>query len=461
MQQPGRRRSARSPARLPPTYSEPHADTKLDDFAIASLPAAAPGGSPPKPALQAMGFGAQGLKALFHIFNLPVCVVLLAFGEGLLGTFVYSSIAAVAGVQALLYAILFLFAASTTAQGWITFGHPAKVIGAANSSGPFDRGARALFGMRDFSQPADAGLAHARQVHIDVAGSSGARLGAWHTLPCSHTRDVLEMVARGEATADAAFDQALRTRPVDDDGTSPLAALYLHGNFESRAKWVSTEHSRLLSSHFGLHVLVIDYRGFADSTGGPPTPDTLGEDAHAAIDWLSARGLPPSRVLLYGHSLGTGAAAQLALRLQAYGTMPFGAVLEAPFFSLRAAALTFPAALPLLALPGGLGLVLSRFMDGCRTADALVALPRLSVLILHGDEDTTVPIQHSVELVRRLRAARLPSAIRAAGGRGKAAIFRYETLEGCDHLQALLHPKTILALSEFVRAVAERQDQEA
>lgn len=75
----------------------------------------------------------------------------------------------------------------------------------------------------------------------------------------------------------------------------------------SRAKWVAAEHTRALTSHFDLHAVAIDYRGFADSAGGgAPTPERLVDDAMGAVEWLGARGVPPSRLVLYGHSLGSG-----------------------------------------------------------------------------------------------------------------------------------------------------------
>ena len=137
-----------------------------------------------------------------------------------------------------------------------------------------------------------------------------------------------------------------------------------------------------------------------------------------------------------------GVAAQLALRLQRAHTPAWGLVLEAPFFSLRSAALTFPAALPLLALPGARALVLRCFMDGLRTGEALRQLPALPLLILHGDEDVTVPIQHTQALVARMQSTCM---------RGRSAPCRVEVLRGCDHLQAILDVRTYTAISVFLR----------
>ena len=356
-------------------------------------------------------------------------------------------------VQLLLYAIAAALSASTTLQGWITFGHPAKRLGAANDAGPFDRGATTV-GIRDYTIPAQAGLPHARQVWVPT--SDGERLGAWHILPAAQSRRVAMQLAAGMA-GDAAFDGALNATAQQQSRDEPWAALYLHGNFESRAKWVSTKHAELLSYHFGLHVLLLDYRGFGDSSGGPPSVDTLPLDAMGAVRWFEARGIPPSRLLIYGHSLGSGVAAQLGLQLgsPAAGSLaagsptpPWALVLEGSFYSLRAAALTFPAALPLLALPGVPRLLLRCYLDGLRTADALLQIPHVPVLLLHGAMDSTVPIQHAVALERDVGRSR------PAG----AAPFRLVPLAGCDHLHAALEPSIIAHLGDFFDAVVAYHD---
>jgi pimeloyl-ACP methyl ester carboxylesterase len=256
---------------------------------------------------------------------------------------------------------------------------------------------------------------------------------------------------------DAAFDGALNATAQQQRSDEPWAALYLHGNFESRAKWVSTKHAELLSYHFGLHVLLLDYRGFGDSSGGPPSVETLPLDAMGAVRWFEARGVPPSRLLIYGHSLGSGVAAQLGLQLGSpaagspaagSSTPPWALVLEGSFYSLRAAALTFPAALPLLALPGVPRLLLRCYLDGLRTADALTQIPHVPVLLLHGASDSTVPIQHAVALERDV------GRCRPAG----AAPFRLVPLAGCDHLHAALEPSIIAHLGHFFDAVVAHHD---
>ena len=333
---------------------------------------------------------------------------------------------------------------------FLVFGHAAtRWVGAATSAGPYDRGAVLFLGRRDYSQPALVGLNHARNVR--VATADGESLGAWHALPSGRTcYEAAAQVANGRSTDDV-FDEAMTSAGVAGSEQEAwfAAALYLHGNFESRAKWVSVAHTRALST-LGLHVLCIDYRGFGDSTWRTsPDEQRLCEDACAAVRWLAARGIPPARVLLYGHSLGSGVAAQAALRLQREGTPAGALVLEAPFYSIRAAALSFPIALPLLALPFVEALLIAHWpLPGLRTHSALGELTQLPLLILHGGADATVPIQHSVALVKVVQASRHSSV-----GEGRA-YWAFEVLRGCDHLHAIFEPTTMPALTKLMDAAA-------
>jgi fermentation-respiration switch protein FrsA (DUF1100 family) len=78
----------------------------------------------------------------------------------------------------------------------------------------------------------------------------------------------------------------------------------------------------------GLGVLFLEYRGYGGNPGSP-TEEGLYRDARAALDFLSAQGVDPARVALYGESLGTGVAVRMA------SEHPVGAVvLEAPYSSV-------------------------------------------------------------------------------------------------------------------------------
>jgi abhydrolase domain-containing protein 12 len=60
------------------------------------------------------------------------------------------------------------------------------------------------------------------------------------------------------------------------------------------------------------HVIAIDYRGFADSSHAIPTEATIRIDALSAYNWILKQGVEPHRIILIGHSLGSGVATDLA-----------------------------------------------------------------------------------------------------------------------------------------------------
>jgi fermentation-respiration switch protein FrsA (DUF1100 family) len=124
----------------------------------------------------------------------------------------------------------------------------------------------------------------------------------------------------------------------------------------------------------GFGVFLAGYRGFGGDAGSPSEAG-LYADAEAALGWLAGQGVAPRRLTLYGESLGTGVAVEMALR------HPVGAVvLESPFTAL--ADLAPPYVLPPLARL----LTRDRFEN-------LVKAPslRAPLLVLHGDRDTLVP----------------------------------------------------------------------
>jgi alpha/beta superfamily hydrolase len=72
-------------------------------------------------------------------------------------------------------------------------------------------------------------------------------------------------------------------------------------------------------------VLVIDYRGFGDSSG-TPSEDGLVTDAKAAFDWLISNGKKAEDILIMGHSLGTGVSGQLGAQFNKEGIVCKGIV---------------------------------------------------------------------------------------------------------------------------------------
>jgi fermentation-respiration switch protein FrsA (DUF1100 family) len=177
--------------------------------------------------------------------------------------------------------------------------------------------------------------------------------------------------------------------------------LYFHGNGGTLVG--RRDRARRLGLD-GRGVLLVSYRGYSGSTGSP-TEEGLRMDARAAYDWLAAR-VPPTLIVLYGESLGSGVAVRLAADRSVGGL-----ILDAPFTSITDVARTRYWFAPVDGL----------LLDQYRSIDAIKAV-KAPLLVMHGDRDGVVPIG----LGERLFAA-------APGPK------RFVRLPGVDHVGVLEH----------------------
>lgn len=151
-------------------------------------------------------------------------------------------------------------------------------------------------------------------------------------------------------------------------GEGKRAVLFFHGNAGNAADRL--DRARLLHARFGLDIFLVDYRGYGRSTGSP-SEDGLYRDARAIYRAARERGFAPDRIVLFGESLGSAVAVELA------SESPVGAVvLETPFLSIREMAREHYPWVPAL-------LVRSRFDSAARVPS--IAAPKL-FLVAERDE---------------------------------------------------------------------------
>ena len=101
--------------------------------------------------------------------------------------------------------------------------------------------------------------------------------------------------------------------------------LFFHGNAGS------LENRTYKLNHFknlDLNFLIIAWRGF-NGNKGKPNEIGLYEDAKSAIKWLKMKGVDEKNIILYGESLGTGVAVEIAQNRNYAGV-----ILESPFTSM-------------------------------------------------------------------------------------------------------------------------------
>lgn len=149
--------------------------------------------------------------------------------------------------------------------------------------------------------------------------------------------------------------------------------LYFHGNAANaanRADKFDTMRSQ------GAGVFYLNNRGYGGSTGKPTEADNVA-DAGTAYAYLRGQGIAAKDIVLYGESLGSGQATQLAAK-EDVGAV----ILEAPLTStVDVGRRTY------FFLPLGL-LLTDTFANTVHVKNVKAPL-----LVLHGEQDGVIPVQ--------------------------------------------------------------------
>jgi len=153
--------------------------------------------------------------------------------------------------------------------------------------------------------------------------------------------------------------------------------IYFHGNGDT-LNWRVDRDRRIVADGDGL--LAVSYRGYEGSTGSPSEAG-LGLDAEAAYAFATTK-VAPERVVVWGHSLGTGVAVLLAAERK-IGAL----VLEAPYTSIADVAATRFPLLPIRLL-----------LSDPFHSDERIGKVTAPVLIFHGEKDDVIPISFGERL---------------------------------------------------------------
>ncbi|KAM4014300.1 lysophosphatidylserine lipase ABHD12-like [Anomaloglossus baeobatrachus] len=265
-------------------------------------------------------------------------------------------------------------------------------------------------------------------INFYLTSEDGVTLGIWHTLPAS----------RGDEAKDK--DQRWYERALADD--NPVI-IYLHGNGGTRAVDHRVQLMKVLSSA-GFHVLSLDYRGFADSTG-QPSEEGVTDDAIFLYEWVKtrSRGNP---VCLWGHSLGTGIATNAARKLQEKGNPADAVILEAPYTNIRDAGAFHPLGKIYHIFPGFEYFFLDTMaLDNIVfPSDENIKMLSSPLLILHAEDDHVVPSSMGKELHEIAVNSRHPRHVK---------LVLYPSELGYKHKYIYKDPKLSKTLWAFLNAM--------
>ncbi|CAG0921192.1 unnamed protein product [Notodromas monacha] len=186
---------------------------------------------------------------------------------------------------------------------------------------------------------------------------------------------------------------AVAVAHITQSEDAPFTILYSHGNscdFGHTLHFLS-----VLCTVTRCNLITYDYSGFGESTGSP-SEQGMYADHYATYQFLLSKfNLTPDRVILFGHSIGTVAAVELATRVDVAGV-----ILEAPLLSgwkvmhesncVKKHVNPFP-------------------------SDIRAPKVKAPVLVMHGTDDDIIYMEDGAELCKRFRTAVEPLFIRGAG----------------------------------------------
>ncbi|MCK4661577.1 MAG: alpha/beta hydrolase [Bacteroidales bacterium] len=154
--------------------------------------------------------------------------------------------------------------------------------------------------------------------------------------------------------------------------------LYFHGNAGSLDSWQYIYDSfKSLEYNF----FIFDYRGYGKSTG-KISEKGLYLDGQAAFNFLLKKGFKKDEIIIYGRSIGTGIAVEIADKNKINSL-----ILETPFTNLKKLANEkAPYLLPRISLK--------------YTFDNIGKINNINIpfLIIHGKKDNLIPFKHGEQI---------------------------------------------------------------
>ena len=123
-----------------------------------------------------------------------------------------------------------------------------------------------------------------------------------------------------------------------------------------------------------INFLIVSWRGFSGNKG-KPTEDGLYKDAKAAVYWLKNKNINEESIIIYGESLGTGVAVEIAQNNNFAGI-----ILESPFTSMVDAGASKYPIFPIRLL-----------LKDKYESDKKIKNINSPILIMHGEADRIVP----------------------------------------------------------------------
>jgi len=300
-----------------------------------------------------------------------------------------------------------------------------------------------MTGDKDLNVPEMFGFLRGQVTPFNIYSSDGTPLHAWHILPFGLYRKHVAALTQQPVGLSYDVTDTLGFQLLRDD-PGALLAIHFHGAGGNMGSGYRVPNYRALAvgSPDKIHVLTFDYRGFG-KTPGVPTEDGIIQDAVAVVDWaLNVANIPPSRILIFGQSLGTAVNMAVAehFATQREPVIFAGHIMIAPFVDVPALVTTYKIAgtIPILS-PVAQYPVLFNFLSAqiretwstkARIANYIrrseESLHPYRVTLIHAEDDYDIPWHHTPTLFSH--------AVNASSSDGvdQSRVSAWKTEEGQD-----------------------------
>ncbi len=171
--------------------------------------------------------------------------------------------------------------------------------------------------------------------------------------------------------------------------------IYFHGNAGNMG---DRSNKFKVFAEAGYGIMAISYSGYYGSSGDA-TEKSLINDGRAALDFCYQQGYKPQDIILFGESLGSGIAVQLAA-----ATKFFAVILESPYSSIASVAEKIYWFIPVKLI------LKDRF-------ESIKYLPKITspIIIFHGTADHVVPYLEGQKVFAAIKSPKKFITVKGAG----------------------------------------------
>jgi abhydrolase domain-containing protein 12 len=272
-----------------------------------------------------------------------------------------------------------------------------------------------MTGGKDLNTPEMFGFLRGQVTPFIVHSPDGTPLHSWHILPIGLYREHMAELMQQPTGLVTDVTTGLGFELLRDDPDA-LLTIHFHGAGGNMGSGYRIPNYRALAAGNPdkIHVLTFDYRGFG-KTPGVPTEQGLIQDAVAVVDWaLNVANIPPSRILIFGQSLGTAVNMAVADHFASLEKPAIfaGHVLIAPFVDVPSLVTTYkiagriPILSPVAQYTRLFNLLSSQIRETWSTKTRIAAYVRRSeatlnkyrITLIHAEDDLSIPWYHTSAL---------------------------------------------------------------